>query len=250
VTIDEGLVGNATGAISAAVSSTGDAGVVTFLTQAYDANAIEQLYTANNASWSSTSFWTEAGSLAANSVFHLIDTLDWNTHADFAYGDYAYAGQASDVDTEGKELFLVNGDGGYGGSWTHWFASLDNSALYLSGSKIGSAVGVVNSYVDVDGLDGYVSLEGSVSDGSDAIVLTTREAAEWYSTNWDWLTSGQLYAVSQFDYPAFAHWNTTGAFSYGDNMYTLNATDMSANLVDKIFDLFATGRYGGDWYDW
>ena len=138
----------------------------------------------------------EAGALAANSVFHLIDILDWNTHADFAYGDNAFAGQASDVDTEGNELFLVNGDGGYGGSWTHWWARLDNSALYLSESKVGSAVGTVNSYVDVDGLNGYVSLEGSVSDGGDEVVLTTLETAEWYSMNWDWLLSGQLNAVS------------------------------------------------------
>jgi hypothetical protein len=101
------------------VTSSGDAALLTFTTRATDGDGVVQLYTSNNASWSSPASWLSAGDVAANSVFRLINTVDFVAHGDLAYADDAYAFSLYCAPSPGSSYAGV-GNGKYGGVWTNW----------------------------------------------------------------------------------------------------------------------------------
>ena len=103
------------------VSSSGDAAKMSFYALVNDGYETQQVLTNNTATWFSPSLsWLESGSIAATSVFQLVNTIDWDAEGSLDYGDNRYTMQANDSSIDGDSLFSIYGAGGYGGSWTNW----------------------------------------------------------------------------------------------------------------------------------
>lgn len=113
--------GDARGYISSAVSSSGDDATFVFNLLVNDGNEIEQLATRNNVSWISSSSWTEAGNIALNSLFYLVNVVDWDAHGHLHYDDNLYSGVVSEYGNNGEEQLLAFAKGAYAGGWTDWY---------------------------------------------------------------------------------------------------------------------------------
>ena len=121
VIIQDDLYGSATGALSSTVSSTGDSALFTVYAQALDSNTTEQVYTYNNITWNSPSdYWIGSGAIAANSIFRLIDSIDWNAHGNLDYGGNKYEAAVSDYNMMEVQQLRAYAKGDYNGTWTDW----------------------------------------------------------------------------------------------------------------------------------
>ena len=128
------------------------------------------------------------------------------------------------------------------------WASLTDSAVFLSGSKLGDAVGFISSNIASTGDAAYFTLYTLVNDGSESEQIYTNNTIKWYSDE-TWTQTGSMYATTAFRLVNSVNWDALGSFTYGDNEYMLHAQDAYAN-GDEVFLAHAMGGYGGTWTNW
>ena len=125
------------------------------------------------------------------------------------------------------------------------WASLTDSAVYTNDAKVGDAVGYVSSSVSSTGVDGHLTFYTAVRDGDEEQQLLSNNTAVWFSPSSQWLNAGSISATSVFQLVNSVDWDAQGSGVYGDNRYTISASDRSVS-GDNLFDLYGTGGYGGE----
>lgn len=119
--VDDSLQGSMTIALGAAIPASGKRGSIMLQTTILDDNLIEQQYTTNNFVWySAENSWGKSGSIALDSTFRVINSVNWDTHDNFYYGDNMYMIELNNNNLEGYENFFAGGAGQYGGDFFNW----------------------------------------------------------------------------------------------------------------------------------
>ena len=112
--------GDANGLISSDVAPSGDRALFIVDAIARDGDENEQLLTRNNISWASSSSWNNAGDISLNTLFSLVDVINWDAHAHFMYAENMYYGYLNEQENGGEQELFTYVKGNYQGSWTDW----------------------------------------------------------------------------------------------------------------------------------
>ena len=125
--INDKKEGTVLGYLSSDVSGGGDTGTVYLSALVNNGNGKEQVATNSTLSWlspapvsSSSSSWAAAGNVSVVSVFRMIDLVDWDPQGKFQYSEDRYSVVVSDHSQSGRQIFLTEGNGQYGGNWSNW----------------------------------------------------------------------------------------------------------------------------------
>ena len=234
------------------MSSTGDVAELTLYTLVNDGYETQQVLTNSTATWFSPSLsWLESGSIAATSVFQLVNTIDWDAQGSLDYADNRYTMQATDSAIDGDSLFSIYGAGGYGGSWTSWWASLTESAIYFSDNLFGSATGLIESDVTSNFDTGRVTFTALAFDGSDIPVmeLSTNNTITWESPIYDWLSMGNITATSATQIEDILNWDALASVAFNDGNYSIIISDNNLDGT-PVFLTEGNGQYRGTWGRW
>jgi hypothetical protein len=121
LTIDGALKGSATMALGAAVPTSGQRGSIMLQTTVLDDALVEQQYTTNNFVWfSAENSWGKSGTITLDSTFRVINSVNWDTHDNFYYGENMYTIELVNNNLDGYENFFAGGAGQYGGDFFNW----------------------------------------------------------------------------------------------------------------------------------
>ena len=112
--------GDANGLISSDVAPSGDRALFIVDAIARDGDENEQLLTRNNISWVSSSSWNTAGDISLNTLFSLVDVINWDAQAHFMYAENMYYGYLNEQENGGEQELFTYVKGNYQGSWTDW----------------------------------------------------------------------------------------------------------------------------------
>lgn len=128
-----------------------------------------------------------------------------------------------------------------------WYrsANLDESFLFVSGSKVGSAMGNISCSVTPSGDDISLAFYAVAYDGDNVEQVRTGEVCKWDVD----ASTGIVSIGSYFYYTGDLLWSANGFLNYADNAYTFSVSDY-VDLPDYIFFLNGEGGYGGSFSDW
>ena len=137
------------------------------------------------------------------------------------------------------------------------FASVTESFLYITGTKIGDMTGLISAAVDNSGDTADMVLNVRVNDGNDVQQLLTKNSLGWSSPADDWLQTGSIAAATTVDLINTVNFTGTGAMNYGGHLYNLDVRVVPgiepatvAVPSDNIFEIHGDGGYGGNWNNW
>jgi hypothetical protein len=236
--------GYLSGSVSSEVAATGENAWIEATFQGINEDDVRIFSTNDSVQWSTAGSWLEDGSVQAKSYFNVSDGTAWNILGTFLYGEHEYSISAKDLPASlDPPIFDLYGEGGYGGSWDDWWASLSDSYLFLSGTKYGDAVGSISSAIDASGDTAVFTFLTQVNDGSEVEQLYTNDKLAWF-TDSDWLEAGNINATSIFRFVSGVNWNAQGALTYGDHAYSVLAAEYTLSNA-KRFLSSGSGRYGG-----
>lgn len=202
--------------------------------------------------WSSSSSWTNAGSIQVTSNALSYTSLVYNGLFSFAYQDYFIPNEAADF-TEGFYSVIVVGHTGIPNQNINsnitgvYYSYPSYSAYSLSGKAIvvfdshylGFGEGSLSTYITTPaGELGYKLL---VENALGANLVNTTSALGWSSN--DWNSAANIYAQSYLNTPSLKlFWNTHSNFNYINNQFMLQVTDINIQKSEQ-FALFAAGVY-------
>ena len=122
------------------------------------------------------------------------------------------------------------------------FVTLLKSDFVLGSEQLASLTGAIHFDVPVGGYHGSVSATGS------DVVNGHSQFHSASSLSWDISSDGSSAAIdvgSEVSLLAKSLFDVTGDVVYGDDKYSFNATDSTAE-----FKCWGVGSYGGDMNDW
>ena len=260
--VSDSVLGHAIGQIQYIGENNGQNASVIYYSYVTDDNDNKVLASDDYLHWSTGSSWTEAGSIQVFSDWDLVNYLAFNVTGSLDYGNdkYYFYLKESDTYNSGQDDVFAFGYGQYGGSWSQWYATLDEGYLYYNDGLLGTANGDIIGITPDSWDNGYVVYKTNGFDTNYNKVLTTSGSTTWQS-NSTWTERGYFNAISQVWVKDTINWNASALFYYGDNAYKLNIqesalaqqNDDDYNLVTStVSNNFITmfqGGYGSSGYN-
>jgi hypothetical protein len=230
---------------------------MTYYSYVTDANHDLVLTSQDYLAFKTDSCWAETGHITIYSNWDLHNILTFNATGVFDYGDHKYSFTASENDYTypGHDSVFVYGYGQYGGSWSKWYTTLDQSYLYYNDGLVGTAQGDIIGVTPDSWLNGRVNYQSNAKDSNYNKVFSTVGSTIWQSD--DWSERGYFRTQSVVDVKNVINWNASALASYGDNAYKLDIEetgtttqyddDYFSHVVSYVPSKFVTmiqGEYG------
>eukprot|EP01033_Poteriospumella_lacustris_P012048 gene12048-8604_t len=234
--------------------------------EVFDAAYASQVNASQVIHWQTPAEWTDAGSVYAESLLAVAETMYFNASLGFYFEDHAYGVFAEDFQcfTGGDcfasddaaatlDHFYVQGRGTYGGDAYVWFLTLLEGSVLENGALLGSSSGRVEGVSrNGDWLSmGSLSYWTQTDDADGGLVLRTDGSTRYSpAAQASYTESGAFAVASAVNMPGFVAWNASAAFSYGDHQYALEAAEAaygvatSAEPETQNFLLLVAGGYG------
>jgi hypothetical protein len=182
--------------------------------------------------------WSKSGTIALASKWDLNNILAFNVTGELEYSNHTYLFALNEADTTGSrhDSVYAYGYGQYGGSWSKWYGTLDQSYLYYNDGFLGTAQGEIVGITPDSWEQGLVTYSTIAKDNNYNKVLTTEGSTVWYS-NSSWSERGFFKTQSMVDVKNVMDWNASALAHYGDNVYLLKIEEkgMTTQYDDDYF---------------
>ena len=129
------------------------------------------------------------------------------------------------------------------------WVSLIESSLHIDATKRGDAVGFLGVNSSSTGDAAHVLLTAEVDNGQGAEHFYTNSTATWFSQTNHWASAGTIAATSVLRLVDTADWNALANFHYGQNEFSISASDTSLD-GDSLFLAEGNGAFGGNSNSW
>jgi hypothetical protein len=192
------------------------------------------------------------GQIVAKSAVNAYGTpVEWNTTVSFTYGGNAYSVlvHENNYDTVSNNIVL-EGSGGYGGSYDAWWWSLADSELIYYDSIVGHAQ-VALTFSSTNGVqNANTSYVAYITDAGRNPVIDSIQYLAW-STDSSLTADGTIALHSHWNYMDSFAWNVSSALLYNNNVFGFYIDEADyLNGASAHVEVLANGTYGGNIDQW